>query len=269
MKHNTLPSLFIPHGGGPCFFMEWTRGPANTWHKMEAWLQTLLATLPQKPDAIVIFSAHWEESIIHINSHPNPELFFDYYGFPPHTYQLTFPAPGSAEVASKIQTLLTAANIDSQLDQEHGFDHGTFVPLKVMLPEADIPVVQVSLHKSLDPKFHLDMGRALKPLRDENILILGSGMSFHNMQILNQGGDANDHSNIFNRWLNQAALAPPAERESLLSQWMSAPSGLASHPREEHLLPLMVAAGAAGNDLGQNIFTDNVMGATVSAFKFG
>ena len=269
MTHNQLPSLFIPHGGGPCFFMDWTRGPANTWDKMENWLANLLDTLPQRPAAIVIFSAHWEESTIHINSNPNPEMFFDYYGFPPHTYQLTFPAPGSPELASKIQALFKVAGINSELDPQHGFDHGTFVPLKVMLPNADIPVVQVSLHSSLDPKLHIEMGQALKSLRDENILILGSGMSFHNMQILNQGSDSHDHANVFNRWLNQASLAEPKERERLLTQWANAPSGIPSHPREEHLLPLMVAAGAAGKDLGHNIFTDNVMGATVSAFQFG
>ena len=116
MTHNQLPSLFIPHGGGPCFFMDWTRGPANTWDKMENWLANLLDTLPQRPAAIVIFSAHWEESTIHINSNPNPEMFFDYYGFPPHTYQLTFPAPGSPELASKIQALFKVAGINSELD---------------------------------------------------------------------------------------------------------------------------------------------------------
>jgi len=269
MKHNSLPSLFIPHGGGPCFFMDWTRGPSNTWDKMADWLKGLIGSLPQKPDAIVIFSAHWEEDIIRINSNPSPELIFDYYGFPEHTYQLTFPAPGSPELASKIQKLFSQASITSELDPTHGFDHGTFVPLKVMLPAADIPVVQVSLHSSLDPALHLQMGHALKSLRDENILILGSGMSFHNMQILNQGVDSQSHSTHFNQWLDHVNSAAPDEREALLKQWQSAPSGIPCHPREEHLLPLMVAAGAAGDDLGQNIFTDQVMGATVSAYQFG
>ncbi|MFT6625215.1 MAG: aromatic ring-opening dioxygenase catalytic subunit (LigB family) [Cycloclasticus sp.] len=269
MNQDLYPSIYIPHGGGPCFFMDWTRGPANTWDNMAQWLGLLHLSLPQKPSAIVIFSAHWEAEVVRINSHPAPELIYDYYGFPEHTYRLSYPAPGSPELAKRIQTLFTAANISSELDPTHGFDHGTFVPLKVMFPEADIPVVQVSLHASLDPQLHLKMGAALQTLREDNILILGSGMSFHNMQILMQGSDPQNHSGQFDSWLNQACTATPKETNQQLSEWQTAPSALACHPREEHLIPLMVAAGAAGNDAGKNIFTDQVMGATVSAYQFG
>tara|TARA_R110002096_G_scaffold194592_3_gene376883 strand:+ start:3379 stop:4188 length:810 start_codon:yes stop_codon:yes gene_type:complete len=269
MKNDLYPVIFIPHGGGPCFFMDWTRGPANTWDKMASWLENFPRSLPQKPRAIVIFSAHWETDIIRINSHPNPALIYDYYGFPEHTYQLGYPAPGSPALAERIKNLLSAANIASELDPEHGFDHGTFIPLKVMFPDADIPVVQVSLQAGLDPKLHLQMGAALASLREDNILLLGSGMSFHNMQILMQGHDPQNHSEHFNQWLNQSCTATPSERNQRLSRWQAAPSALACHPREEHLLPLMVIAGSAHDEVGKNVFTDKVMGATVSAYQFG
>ena len=269
MSNNLFPSIFIPHGGGPCFFMDWTRGPADTWDVMKNWLQNFHKDLPKKPSAIVIISAHWEEKVIKINSHPQPSLYFDYYGFPPHTYELTYPAPGSPELAKQIEQLLTSADIACALDPEHGYDHGTFVPLKVMFPDADIPVVQVSLQQTLDPALHLQVGRALRTLREQNILILGSGMSFHNMDTLMRGQDIGNHSSTFDTWLTAACTAEPNERNKQLENWSNAPSATQSHPREEHLLPLMVAAGSAGDDLGKKIFTDNVMGVNVSAFQFG
>ena len=269
MPTHLFPTIYIPHGGGPCFFMEWTRGPADTWDRMKHWLQNLHKSLPSKPSAIVIISAHWEENVIKINSQPSPQLYFDYYGFPPHTYELTYPAPGSPELAKQIQSLLTSADIKSELDPDHGYDHGTFVPLKVMFPDADIPVVQVSLQCQLDPAFHIQVDAALKSLREQNILILGSGMSFHNMEILRHGQDINNHSKTFDHWLTRTCSSLPLERNKNLAQWSHAPSGKHSHPREEHLLPLMVVAGSAGEDQGKKIFGDNVMGADVSAYQFG
>ncbi len=269
MTQQRFPSLYIPHGAGPCFFMAWTMGAADTWDKTETWLKNVHHTLPQQPAAIVIFSAHWEADIIQINSHPNPDLIFDYYGFPDHTYELTYPAPGSPKLAKRIQTLFAAASISSELDPNHGFDHGTFIPLKVMFPEANIPVVQVSLHTSLDPDFHQQMGAALQSLRDDNILIIGSGISFHNMQILMRGADPKDHSVHFDNWLTDACTANPSARKERLAHWQAAPSANICHPREEHLIPLMVTEGAAGNDIGQNVFTDKVMGVNVSAYQFG
>ena len=269
MNNKKLPSLFIPHGGGPCFFMEWTRGPANTWDKMKGWLGNVVSTLPQKPSAILVISGHWEEETVHINSHPAPDLLFDYYGFPEHTYQLTYPAPGSPELAKKVQALLAKSGIKSEMELNRGYDHGVFVPLKVMFPDADIPVVQLSLQHNLDPAFHVQIGQAIESLRADNVLILGSGMSFHNMQTLMQGNDHGGHSDKFDAWLTNASTAPEKERTQLLEQWQNAPSGIESHPREEHLLPLMVVAGAAGEDKGQHVFSDRVMGATVSAYQFG
>ncbi|PCH83670.1 MAG: dioxygenase [Piscirickettsiaceae bacterium] len=269
MNKRRFPSLYIPHGAGPCFFMDWTKGPADTWNNTAHWLENVHTSLPQKPSAIVIFSAHWEADTIQINSHPQPELIFDYYGFPENTYKLTYPAPGSPILAKRIQALFKTADIASELNPEHGFDHGTFIPLKVMFPDADIPVVQVSLHTSLDPTLHQQMGAALQSLRDDNILILGSGISFHNMQILMRGSDPEQHSIRFDQWLTSACTVDPSSRRKQLSLWSQAPSARICHPREEHLIPLMVAEGAAGNDTGINIFTDNVMGVNVSAYQFG
>ncbi len=268
MSNSIFPTIYIPHGGGPCFFMDWTRGPADTWDTMKAWLQNLHKILPRKPKAIIIISAHWEEDVIKINSQPNPSLYFDYYGFPPHTYELTYPAPGSPELATQIQTLLNNANIDCALDPDHGYDHGTFVPLKVMFPDADIPVVQVSLQRNLDPAYHVQVGAALQSLREQDMLILGSGMSFHNMDTLRQGQDIGNHAATFDNWLTNTCESEPGERNKLLGNWLNAPSARQAHPREEHLLPLMVVAGAGGNNQGKNIFQDNVMGVNVSAYQF-
>lgn len=268
MSNPIFPTIYIPHGGGPCFFMDWTRGPADTWDTMKRWLQNLHKILPRKPKAIIVISAHWEEDVIRINSQPHPPLYFDYYGFPPHTYELTYPALGSPELAKQIQALLKNADIDCALDPDHGYDHGTFVPLKVMFPDADIPVVQVSLQHNLDPVYHIQVGAALQSLREQDIFILGSGMSFHNMDTLMRGQDIGNHAATFDHWLTNTCESKPDERNKRLGNWLNAPSARQAHPREEHLLPLMVVAGAGGNNQGKNIFQDNVMGVNVSAYQF-
>ncbi len=263
-----MPTLYLPHGGGPCFFMEWTMGPKDTWEKMAAWLRSIEKSLPRRPAALLVISAHWEEAVPTVQTGERPPLFFDYYGFPPHTYQLTWPAPGSPKLATRVQELLTQAGIDSGTDGERGFDHGVFVPLKVAWPEAEIPTVQLSLREGLDPGEHLKLGRALAPLRDEGVLIVGSGMSYHNMRGLMTGSGLQD-SLRFDGWLERAVTADPVRRNAQLREWQAAPGGRASHPREEHLLPLMVCAGAAEEDPGRVVFTDQVMGAQVSAVQFG
>lgn len=263
-----MPTLFIPHGGGPCFFMEWTMGPRDTWAKMEAYLRGIGSTLPRKPSALLVISGHWEEAVPTVLSAAAPPLFFDYYGFPAHTYALTWPAAGSPDLASRVASLLTAAGIASASDTKRGFDHGVFVPLKVAFPDADIPTVQLSLQRDLDPAEHIAIGRALAPLRDEGVLIIGSGMSYHNMRGLMTGSGGADSAR-FDEWLGAAVIKEPSARDAALTEWAKAPSGRACHPREEHLLPLMVAAGAAGDDLGEAIFRDQVMGARVSAVRFG
>ena len=262
-----LPTLFIPHGAGPCFFMDWN--PPTAWARMAAFLEGIAASLPQPPKAIVLVSAHWLEPAFAITGGTQPALIYDYYGFPPHTYELRYDAPGSPQLAERIQALLGQAQITSHQDVLRGFDHGMFVPLKLMFPAADIPVVQLSLRQDLDPQAHLDAGRALAPLREEGVLLVGSGMSFHNMRGY---GDPRfvPISDEFDRWLTAAVEAAPAQRQAALLDWAQAPAARLCHPprAEEHLLPLMVVAGAAAEARGRKVFSDRVLETTLSAFRF-
>ena len=263
-----MPTLFIPHGGGPCFFMDWTMGPANTWDRMRAWLESLAASLPEKPKALLVISGHWETDLPTVQSSAAPPLLFDYSGFPKHTYELTWPAPGAPAIANRVRELLQNAGIESKADDKRGFDHGVFVPLKVAFPDATVPTLQLSLQAKLDPEQHLAIGRALAPLRAEGVLIVGSGMSYHNMRGFMTGRGRAD-SEQFDTWLAAAVEQTPVERDAALAQWSTAPAAQACHPREEHLLPLMVAAGAGGTDRGKRIFRDEPMGVVVSAVQFG
>lgn len=261
-----LPSIYIPHGGGPCFFMEWPGDP-HLWDKMGTFLRGLGASLPVRPKAIVVVSAHWEEEAFSVIAQPQPPLLYDYHGFPPHTYKLAYPAPGDPALAQRIIGLLGDAGLPASREVQRGFDHGVFIPLLLIQPQADIPVVQLSLKAGLDPQIHLAAGRALAPLRDEGVLLLGSGMSFHNMQGFFQGGF--DHpSRQFDHWLSQAVAGSEEERNQALTRWAQAPGARQCHPREEHLLPLMVVAGAAGTASGRKIFEDSIKGSTISAFSF-
>jgi aromatic ring-opening dioxygenase catalytic subunit (LigB family) len=262
---SALPSIYIPHGGGPCFFMEW-QGDAHLWDKMGDFLRGLGRSLATKPKAIVVVSAHWEEHEFSVTSQAQPPLLYDYYGFPAHTYALKYPAPGSPSLAQRIVDLLGAAGLPARMDAARGLDHGVFIPLLLMYPAADIPVVQLSLKAGLDPQTHIAAGRALAPLRDEGVLLLGSGMSFHNMPGFFHGGfDAPSRS--FDAWLEQAASTEPAVRSAMLGAWEQAPGARASHPREEHLLPIMVMAGASDGP-GKKIFECDIKGSTISAFSF-
>jgi len=262
------PTLYLPHGGGPCFFMDWTMGPADTWDATAAWLRSIPQALPTAPKALLVVSAHWEEQVPTILSRATPELLFDYYGFPPHTYELTWPVVGEVGVAVRVRELLADAGIESAVEANRGYDHGVFVPLKVAWPGADVPVVQLSLVAGLDPAHHLAIGRALAPLRDEGVLIIGSGMSYHDMRGFGSSR-ALRTSEIFDQWLTHVCREPGRARADHLAEWEAAPAGRASHPREEHLLPLHVCAGAAGEDPGAVAFSDVVMAARVSAIRFG
>jgi aromatic ring-opening dioxygenase catalytic subunit (LigB family) len=261
------PAIFIPHGGGPCFFMDWTWGPADTWQTTKRFLEGLAATLPEPPKALLVISGHWEEPAFTASTAAEPRLIFDYSGFPAHTYQLTWPAPGLPELAHQAAGLLREAGLPSALSPTRGYDHGVFVPLKVAFPNAEIPVVTLSLAASLDPALHLAAGRALAPLRDQGVLIVGSGMTFHNLRGYMRPETA-ERARAFDAWLAEAVESPAAEREERLSAWRGAPFAAYAHPREEHLIPLMVAAGAGGDGPGRRIFTDEPMGAAISAFRF-
>jgi aromatic ring-opening dioxygenase catalytic subunit (LigB family) len=261
------PTIYLPHGGGPCFFMEWTLGPRDTWKRMAEWLRSVPGSLPAPPSALLVVSGHWEAPVPTVTSSAAPPLLYDYSGFPPSTYELTWPAPGSPGLAARVQELLGAAGIDTRADPQRGFDHGVFIPLKVAYPAPHTPTVQLSLRAGLDPLEHLAIGRALAPLRHEGVLLVGSGMSYHNMRGFMAPG-TRDVSARFDEWLAAAVSAEPPERDAALGQWSRAPMARQSHPREEHLLPLMVVAGAAGADRGKQVLRDEVMGAVVSAFRF-
>jgi len=266
---HSQPAWFIPHGGGPCFFMDWSMGPADTWDRMAVWLRGLAATLVVKPKAIVVISGHWEEKVFAVTGGASPPLLYDYDGFPEHTYQLTYPAPGAPALADKIVKLLIVAGLPARLDCERGFDHGVFVPFKLIFPAADIPVLQISLQQNLDPDLHLQLGRALASLRQEDVLIVGSGMSYHNMRRFGQSQATGD-SVLFDHWLTLTVEQQDlAQRTRDLQNWAQAPAAMSAHPRAEHFIPLLVAAGSATAETGHRIFTDQVMCVQVSAFQFG
>ncbi|ERL55266.1 DODA-type extradiol aromatic ring-opening family dioxygenase [Psychrobacter aquaticus] len=262
------PVFFIPHGAGPCFFMDWQ--PADMWDGMAHFLTGIAVQLPELPKAILIISAHWQTPEFRVTSDPKPDLIYDYYGFPEHTYQLTYPVAGAPVLAERIGKLLTDADLANKQDCSRGFDHGMFIPLKLMFPDADIPVVQLSLRNDLDPKAHLTVGEILASLRQEGVLIIGSGMSFHNMSGY---GDASftAPSERFDEWLTTTVAADADERFTALTNWVDAPHALDSHllGQQEHLLPLMVTVGAAGSDKGRKVYSQQVLKTQLSAFQFG
>lgn len=263
MNPPRLPALFLPHGGGPSFFMTGAR--KQRYQATEDFLRGVLATLPARPRAILLATAHWETAVPAFTGGVRPELIFDYYGFPPHTYELTYPAPGDPVLAAQAAALVRAAGFPAMVDPAYGWDHGVFIPLKVMAPDADIPVVAMSLHVSLDPTLHAALGAALAPLRDEGVLIVGAGMSFHNLSDFTAAAPA---SYAFHDWIDQAVDAPREERARRLAHWAQAPGGRASHPREEHLIPLMLASGAGSDTPGRPIWRGSVGPSCLGAWAF-
>jgi len=257
------PSLFIPHGGGPCFFMP---DPTGVWTRMEAYLRGLVNTLPARPKAILLVSGHWEAEGFGFTGAERPGLIFDYYNFPPHTYELTYPVPGAPWLAERAAGLLREAGLPAFVDPGRGLDHGVFVPMKVAFPDADIPLVEMGIDHRYDAAMHLRAGAALSALRDEGVLIIGSGMSFHNLRMF-RDPRAEQPSRLFDHWLIEAAGAQAPERTDLLSQWAQAPAARICHPREDHLLPLMVAAGASAS-AGQHDYGELVLGSAISAVRF-
>lgn len=262
-----LPVVYLPHGGGPWPFIDMPIGEPKELEALTIYLQQLKVLPRTPPKALLVISAHWEEPVPTVMSSPKPPMLYDYYGFPPESYRITWPAPGNPELAQRVRGLLEKAGFQTGADTHRGFDHGTFVPLKLTYPQAEIPTVQLSLKEGLNPAEHLAMGRALAPLRDEGVFIIGSGMSYHNMRGFGPAGRAS--SETFDAWLREAVTAEPAQRDEKLSKWASAPAARQCHPREEHLLPLMVIAGAAGADKGVTGYSASLLGVAVSAFHFG
>lgn len=259
--------VFVPHGGGPWPFVRIGIGSESEQAELATYLRTIRDLPRSAPRALLVISAHWEEPQPTVLSGKAPPLLFDYYGFPPESYQLTWPAPGDAALAARVRELLTSSGIDSSENAERGFDHGTFVPLKLAYPDAELPTVQLSLKQGLDPQEHLALGRALAPLRDEGVFIVGSGMTYHNLRAF--GGPGRPAASAFDSWLRESMVLDPDERDQRLLDWQEAPAARAAHPREEHLLPLMVVAGAAGSDRGRLAYHGQLMGLELSAYDFG
>jgi aromatic ring-opening dioxygenase catalytic subunit (LigB family) len=242
----------------------------GAFDKLEASLQDMRRQLGSKPKAVLVVTGHWEEPEFTLSSGPNPPMVYDYSGFPEHTYRIRYPAPGSPALAEKTQALLESGGMRARLDPERGFDHGTFTVMAPLYPEADVPVVQLSLKAGLDPQAHIDAGRLLAPLRDEGILIVGSGLSYHNLRQFN--ASAAVPSRQFDAWLQEALTgSTPDERYQSLLDWTRAPAARIAHPREDHLLPLMVAVGAAYDEDGVCVYhEDDFFGSiAVSSFRFG
>jgi aromatic ring-opening dioxygenase catalytic subunit (LigB family) len=257
------PAFYIPHGGGPCFFMD---DPQGIWTGMAGFLRDIPSTLPEPPSAILIVSGHWETNGFSLTAGSHPSLVFDYYGFPPHTYQLRYDAPGLPTLAADIAERLRVAGFTASTDDRRGYDHGVFVPLKVAFPDAKIPVIELSLDRGLDAAVHLALGEALAPLREQNVLLIGAGMSVHNLRAL---GDPRmtGPATQFDAWLNEAVCADAPARAQALSRWQEAPNARLCHPRHEHLLPLMVAAGSS-RAAGRRVYHEMVLGTPIAGFRF-
>jgi 4,5-DOPA dioxygenase extradiol len=263
ITENKAQIVYFSHGGGPLPIL------GDPSHKAMVDFMTRLPSQLVKPDAILVVSAHWEESAATLLGAQNPAMFYDYYGFPEKAYEITYPAPGNPELASRIAGLMKKNNIPSRIDPQRGFDHGLFIPLKLMYPEADIPSLQLSLLRGLDPAAHIALGKALHGLMDENVLVIGSGFSFHNMRAFSWDGNSTpDPANeAFQNWLIETCTGPisQSEREQRLIEWEKAPSARYCHPREEHLLPLHVCLAMADKP-AKLIFDDSILGKRGVAF---
>ena len=265
---NRMPTYFVSHGGGPWPLIK-DLMPVD-WTPLEESLRSIPREVGDHPRAILVVSGHWETPEFTVQTNPRPPMVYDYGGFPDFTYQIQYPAPGAPDVAARVGELLASAGITHVEDAERGYDHGVFAPLYVMYPEADVPIVQLSIKRSYDPADHLAAGRALAPLRDEGVVILGSGFTFHNLRIM--GPAAAEPSAQFERWLTDTLVDGPIdERDERLLRWDAAPGARLSHPAEDHLVPLMVAVGAADEERGERIyFEDDFMGGVTSAsYRFG
>lgn len=258
----------IPHGGGPLPIM----GDPSHGSLISFLKET--PALFGRPKAIVLISAHWETPQPAITAGASPGMIYDYGGFPPETYELQYPAPGSPELATELADLLRAGGFDPTLDADRGFDHGVYVPLLLMYPDATIPVVQLSVLSSLDPAAHVAMGQAISSLADQDVLILGSGFTFHNLNAFSPGsapGAEDPQNEAFEAWLRDTCSDPALtsdQREERFVNWATAPGARWCHPREEHLLPLHVCAGAAQLKPADIIFDDLVLNKRASGYSW-
>jgi len=264
----SLPAYFISHGGGP---WPWLKDQMpGVYDRLEASLHNIPQELGVTPKAVLAISGHWETREFRVQSNPHPPMVYDYGGFPAFTYQIKYPAPGSPELANRVQGLLKDAGIATTLDAQRGYDHGVFAPFAVIYPHANVPIVQLSIRADYDPAAHLAAGRALAPLREEGILIVGSGLSYHNLREFGPRGAV--ASSEFDAWLTQTLCETASvQRTQDLIGWARAPAARLAHPREDHLIPLMVAVGAAEAEPAIRTYHEDKFfgGLTVSSFRFG
>ena len=262
------PVFFLSHGGGP---WPWLDGPFRAgFALLEASLRAIPAMLPERPRAVLVVSGHWEEPGFAVSTAERPGMVYDYYGFPEHTYHISYPAPGSPEVARRVVELGQAAGIPIATDPARGFDHGTFSMLQPIYPDAQVPVVSLAMRADYDVAAHIALGRALAPLRHEGVVIVGSGFTWHNLRRFDPSARA--PSAAFDGWLRHALTeVGPEDRAKALLDWEAAPAAREAHPREDHLIPLMVAVGAAGEDPGTCIYAQDDLrgGITASSYRFG
>ena len=265
MPHLKMPTFFISHGGGPWPYVE---GMREKFAITEAELKKLPLTLATKPKAILVITGHWEAPQFTVSTAEHPPMEYDYSGFPEYTYYIQYPAAGSPTLANRVHELLGKAGIESAEDATRGFDHGAFVPLMLMYPNADIPVVLLSMKSSYDALEHIKLGEALASLRDEGVLIIGSGLTYHNMRGF--GHVSSKAASVeFEQYLNDAiSSSNPEIRNLKLIDWEQAPSSRLTHPREDHLIPLMVIAGAAKESIGKRLFMDEAFGVVMASYIF-
>jgi 4,5-DOPA dioxygenase extradiol len=229
----SLPSVFISHGA-PNLLL-YASDTRDFWRGLSAhW---------SRPSAILIMSAHFETEAPTFEAGAHPGMIYDFGGFDPELYRVAYPAAGAPALAEKASQLAQAAGLSTVLSEGRGFDHGTWVPLKAIFPEADIPVATLSVQPRRDGAHHLALGRALAPLRDEGVLIVGSGSATHNLRAFFSGEDAQPWALAFNEWLCERIEAGDA---NAIAHWERGPEAQRNHPTPEHYLPLPFAFGAAG-----------------------
>jgi aromatic ring-opening dioxygenase catalytic subunit (LigB family) len=269
MNSSRLPTYFLSHGGGP---WPWLKAEHGTrYDQLEKSLVDVRREVGRDPRAVLMVSGHWEADRFLLTSSARPPMEYDYSGFPEHTYRIVYGAPGDPELAKTVHQLLDRGGMPSGLDPRRGFDHGAFSVMAPMYPEAQVPMVQLSLRASLDPAEHFRVGELIAPLRDMGVLIIGSGFTFHNMRGMFSGAGKVPSAG-FDTWLESTLVdSSPHERQRRLLQWTEAPAARTAHPREDHLIPLMVAVGAASRDAAVRVYHQrDFLGAlTVSSYRFG
>jgi len=256
-----MPAIFLSHGAPPLADDPiWTR-------ELASWSSDM-----PRPSAVLVISAHWEEDPLTIGATTTVPLYYDFWGFPRKYYEVTYPAPGAPALASEVRRLLADAGYDSHDDPARGLDHGAYVPLVEMLPEADVPVLQISM-PTLDPRVLYDIGRRLAPLRDQGVLIVGSGFSTHNLREMRMDRPAYDPppswSAEFDDWLARQVAAN--DIDSLLDFQSKAPAAGVAHPRTEHFAPLFVTLGASvdDGDRGRTVVDGFWFGLSKRSLQFG